>query len=232
MGIYEIIDDTSEISDLELVDSIFTFTNSFPNYCEPESGGAFVPHTLTGYIKETCDEEELNRRVIHEVSHGLYLENFPQGKDIVRRDILVAEQEKKLFGRLLGAKEKVLVIQDGEKGVYEIEELDDDTRKNIGEDLSNYDMIAFVPEGFKNYYCLREGLHDIVLRDLENQEGFCCLMEVEVLDKNGSALSKELKKGYAESDDVYGRGFRKMNNLKNHGGLECVVTYLGGVIDE
>ena len=66
-----------------------------------EEAGYFIPRELKGYIKLGKNKKENKRRMIHEISHGIYLENIPVGQKIVEYDKKIGEFERMLFGNIL-----------------------------------------------------------------------------------------------------------------------------------
>ncbi len=199
-----------------------------------ETAGYFVPRELKGYINPDTSKPETIRRISHEVSHGLYLENTPTGRLIVSCDRKIADAETTVFGRLVRKGERLLVLTDREiSGTYQISQLDKATRLLVPQDIdtSGYSTVAFVnEEGFRDYMTLRAAYTSLVSGDIENQEGFCTVMEHKVSQETAPGFADELFWQNVRSSNVYGRGFRKLKTIESRYGLYGMIDYLmGGV---
>jgi len=193
-----------------------------------EECGIFIPREMKGYIKPTQNKRELKRRSVHEVSHGFYLENSPIGMEIVLQDKKMAEIETEVFGRLLKRNERVIVIIDSGKGkIYPINTLDNSIKKwakKMEIPLDKYDSIAFLDKkNFLEYKRFRKLYSRLVESDRETQEGFCVFMEEKVSDFPDYIFWSNL-----ESDDIYGRGFKKMKAIESNHGISGVIDYIKG----
>jgi hypothetical protein len=220
------------LTSLEIADSTFSEISSDNSekslFCE--YAGIFIPRDLKGFVRVTNEPSEDARRTIHEVSHGIYMENFPQGKEISSQDKKVALAETGLFGRILCMNDKIPVVTgvDG-AGLVKTDGLSNDTREYLmrrGVNPSEFEYVAFVrKDEFRNYANLRRHLNKLVKGDIETHEGFCVLMET--LCSEGSH-GKSLGDYYSTMNDVYGRGFRKMKKLIGSYGVLHMVEYLKG----
>ncbi len=170
------------------------------------------------------------RRTAHEVSHGTYLESMPTGQLIVSCDRQIAEDECHLFGRLLKKDERLLVLTDrGIVCTYSSDELNQEAARLVPDDidLSQYDTVAFLTgEDFADYRNLRDGYARMVSSDIENQEGFCTLLEEKSAMEFDPVFAEQIFWANISRDDVYGRGFRKLKAIEARYGLSGVVDYL------
>lgn len=223
----------ASITGLRLCESTFSFySNNSVGYDTSfsEEVGFFIPRKLKGCIKLDAAAGENARRTAHEVSHGFYLENTFTGQRIVSGDRRIAETEKSLFGRLLERNEKLLVLTDrGIEGAYPVDEMHKEARKLVPEDinLQKYETVAFVKgRSFADYRNLRASYYSLVSGDIENQEGFCTLMEYRALQQIDPAFAEHVLILSFFRDDVYGRGFRKLKASEAVHGLSAVIDYL------
>ena len=87
----------TSLTGLSICQSSFSFHSNGNNGYDTsfhEEVGYFIPRELSGYIKLSPAPNENQRRTIHEVSHGAYLENTPTGQSIVSRDRKIAAKKK------------------------------------------------------------------------------------------------------------------------------------------
>ncbi len=222
------------LTELDIYQSSFSFYSGQDEYDTAlcEEAGFFVPRELKGYIKLGSMPNENMRRTAHEVSHGLYLENVPIGHRIVSEDRQIAEAERHLFGRILRKNERLLVLTDrGIVGVYSLDALDDGIGRLIPADVdtSRYKTIVFLRgRDFSDYRKLRDEYSSIVSNDMENQEGFCTILEHKVLEQLDPIFAVHLFATNIRQDDVYGRGFRKLKVIESQHGLSALIDYLIG----
>jgi len=228
-----LIDEITDLTKLDLSKSTFsTYSDKDEIYDTTfvEETGFFVPRKLHGYIKSTNNKNESKRRKIHEISHGFYLENFPVGQKIVYFDKEIERVEKELFGNILGKNEKILVITNLLfQGTYPITDIDEELKKLIPDDIdiSRYNFVAFLEnENFKEYKNFRNKYEELIKSDIENQEGFCTLIEYEIISEHNPEFAEQIFWLNLESDSVYGRGFKKLRAMECNYGLNKVLEYL------
>ena len=224
----------SHITCLVLRKSIFSFYSN-ENHVGydtsiSEECGYFIPRELRGYVKVDTFSCENSRRTAHEVSHGFYLENIPVGQRIVSHDIEIADTERHVFGRLLKRNEKCLILtRQGSLGTHDADAVPKDLIGFIPQDadLTSYDIVAFLNTcDFEQYRALRNSYSSEVAGDMENQEGFCTLLEVKSVEDVDPLFADQISRYNEGSDCVYGRGFRKMKAVETRYGLSGVMDYL------
>jgi len=69
--------------------------------------GVFYPRFLEGYIFYSEDEERIKVGYLHELSHGVFFENIPIGKEIQKLDKKLYELEMELFE---GETQNIIVV--------------------------------------------------------------------------------------------------------------------------
>lgn len=143
-------------------------------YVTMDHEAIYIPYSDKGSILEMLENK---RRIIHFLSHGIYLDNTPVGKGIFS-----------LYNEMNAMKS----------------------------DMS--DKYDFIRNGF-----------DILITstdNLINEEGFCTLMEVDVMNYINSDFSKQLFAEYFESNDIYGQGFKKMRAIEMENGMHGVIDFM------
>jgi hypothetical protein len=211
---------------IEFIDTSLDTLNN--NFLYSEESGCFIPRSLLGFVKHDSNPLEALRKSLHEISHGLYLENFPKGIQIVECDRAIADAEKRLFGRMLGGGEKILVIASKiDRGAHSFESVKGDVSaflKSKGIELINYETVIFSNLcDFEEYKSKRASLRNLFENDLEDQEGFCTLMEVEGL--SDTSMGAEILRRYMEANDVYGKGFKKVKGIMLSSGISGIIKF-------
>ena len=220
----------SDISGLRTVISSF-YIGHHQLYIETsyaEVGGIFIPRRMEGYVFEDGSKNETSRRKMHEISHGIYLENIPTGNEIVEMDKKMSDIEKEVFGKELRKNEKILVItNNGKIGNFSRLPVNMMNLVPEGIDYENYDYISFLSEDELNEYNrMRISYREIVNNDLENQEGFCTLVEYNGMLECCPEFAESLHSARMVQDDVYGRGFRRLKEIEDRHGFSAVIDII------
>ena len=114
--------------------------------------------------------------------------------------------------------------------MFRPEELDRELIKMVPDHINifKYQKIVFSDsKKLDEYIKLRNEYHRLVLNDIEDQEGLCCLLEEEIIKLFDPEFAAKLSFSYSTRDDIYGRGYRKLKNfLKKFQKIDDVILFL------